>query len=127
MPAWLTVPALTGVGDLIPVSGRWGRQAKGRAPGVARFQVSDLAPIALQRGEYLAGLPQLLWVCLGSACLLAVGYVAVEPVHLGDQAQQLLLQGRERRGVGKRAGPGKDLFSFSALGLGHAGQRVRTD
>lgn len=63
-------------------------------------------------------MPQLLWVCLGSPCLFAVQHVTVQRVHLGDQAEQLLLQDRERGGVDKCAGPGNDLLGFGALGLG---------
>ena len=83
----------------VSVSGRWGRWATGRAAGVARFQARDLAPVALQRGEYVLGLPRLLWVGLGSPCLFAGQHVAVEHVHLGDQAEQFVLQDRERGGA----------------------------
>jgi len=87
------------VAGSVSVSGRWGRWATGRAAGVARFQARDLAPVALQRGEYVLGLPRLLWVGLGSPCLFAGQHVAVEHVHLGDQAEQFVLQDRERGGA----------------------------
>ena len=72
-------------------------------------------------------MPQFLLVCLGSACLFAVPHVSVERVHLGDQAEQLLLQGSECGGVDKCAGPGNDLLGFGALGFRHVGQRILPD